>query len=83
MRLLTDISTTPAQRCFHVAGDDHRFGITINGEQAVWLPGDVEPVWSADLKITNEDLGHLLIAIAAELLRNPYGTHLDEPKKQI
>jgi hypothetical protein len=79
-RLLTDISSTPSQRCFIVAGDDHRFSITINGEQASWLPGDVEATWTPDLKISNNSLADLLIGLAAELKAQPHGYHLDERK---
>lgn len=90
MRLLTDISTTSAQRAFLVQGDDDRFSISVNGEQLV-IPQEMEndidgshhATWQEKTGLTNDDIGRLLIAIGVELRRKPALTHLDGEKPTV
>lgn len=90
MRLLTDISTSPAHRCFLVQGDDHRVNISVNAGQCIipaeWqhdIGGDAHTEWHDLHGMTNDDLGQLLINIGIELRRKGELQHLDGQKPTV
>lgn len=72
MRLAeTTMEEQNAQRNFIVMSDAHEIVVSILGNERSYLPGDIEPSLTPCETLTNQDLAHVLIGIAANLLRAP------------
>lgn len=89
-RLLSDISSTAAQRAFLIQGDDDRFSITVNAERSIipaeWegdIHAGIHASWESMPGLTNDDIGQLLINIGIELRRKGQLTHLDGEKPTV
>jgi hypothetical protein len=72
----TSLGDQAAARNFVFLRADGSTVVSILSQENVWLPGDLEPTLELRNTVTNQDLAHVLICIANELLKAPLNSRL-------